>query len=92
MHCLFLKQRGLIFATFVVGVLLLAPSMARADGCYLCEGGGYVQFVGSDTFELRKKAQAAGCKVSGTSGSCSNPKATVVDPRELDSRRGGKRD
>lgn len=51
---------------------------AQTDGCYLCEGGGYVKFKGADTFDKRKKAKEQfGCKVSGTTGSCSKAKGTV---------------
>jgi hypothetical protein len=53
-------------------------SPAFADGCFLCEGGGYVAFTGDDTFDKRKKAKEQfGCTVSGTTSSCSNPKGTV---------------
>lgn len=55
-----------------------AAGTARADGCYLCEGGGYVAYIGQDTWEMRKKAESAGCKVSGTTSTCSRPKATVT--------------
>jgi len=51
---------------------------AQTDGCYLCEGGGYVKFKGADTFDKRKKAKEKfGCKVSGTASSCSQSKGTV---------------
>lgn len=62
----------------VFGLVVFSFSRpALADGCYMCEGGGYVKYKGDDTFDKRKKAQAMGCKVSGTTGSCSNPKGTV---------------
>lgn len=51
---------------------------ARADGCYVCAGGGYVRYRGSDTFAKRKEAKRkCGCTVTGTASSCSNPKCTV---------------
>ncbi len=61
---------------------------AYADGCYMCEGGGYVRYRGSDTFAKRKEAlKKCKCKVSGTTSSCSNPKCTVsvfgMDARPL---------
>ncbi|MCD6497735.1 MAG: hypothetical protein J7M25_05435 [Deltaproteobacteria bacterium] len=52
---------------------------AKADGCYLCEGGGYARYRGSDTFAKRKAAlKKCKCKVTGTTSSCSNPKCTVT--------------
>lgn len=52
--------------------------IAAADGCYMCEGGGYVKYVGDDTFEKRKKAKEQfGCNVSGTTSSCNGEKGTV---------------
>ncbi len=56
---------------FVVGAIAL-PSVASADGCYICGSGSseackhYCRYSGSDTFDNRKKCQARGCKVSGT--------------------------
>lgn len=71
-----------LLSFLLTGAILLAtvsiPSLARADGCYLCSGGGYVAYTGDDTFDKRKKAQEQfGCQVSGTTSSCSNPKGTV---------------
>jgi hypothetical protein len=69
------------FALAVIFALSLGVTVtlySQTDGCYLCEGGGYVKFKGADTFDKRKKAKEQfGCKVSGTTGSCSNPKGTV---------------
>jgi hypothetical protein len=61
---------------FVIGFALLllastlAPRAASADGCYLCEGGAYVKYKGEETWALRHKAEACGCKVQGTTSSC----------------------
>jgi hypothetical protein len=61
---------------FVAGFAF--TSSAQTDGCYLCEGGGYVKFKGADSSAKRKKAKDDyGCKVSGTTSSCSNAKGTV---------------
>ncbi len=54
------------FAAFLVG------GAARADGCYLCEGGGAVKFAGQDNWALRHKAEACGCKIVGTASACPN--------------------
>ena len=67
----------LSIAISLISIAGLFGGTAYADGCYLCEGGGYVKFKGSDTFDKRKKAQSLGCKVTGTTGSCSNPKGSV---------------
>jgi hypothetical protein len=65
---------GMAASVFLLGT---APA-AMADGCFLCEGGGYVKYTGDDTFDKRKKAKEKfNCKVSGTTSSCSNPKGTV---------------
>ena len=68
-----------VFAVLSLVALLFAFAQpARADGCYLCQGGGYVRYRGSDTFAKRKQAKKkCGCKVTGTTSSCSNPKCTV---------------
>lgn len=67
-----------IIAAAILASPLVGARLARADGCFLCEGGGYVAFNGEDTFEKRKKAaEQFGCKVSGTTSSCSHPKGTV---------------
>lgn len=53
--------------------LLFAATPAMADNCYMCGSGSsdacknYCKYSGSDNFENRKKCQAAGCKISGTS-------------------------
>ena len=67
-------------------VLLLAATPAMADNCYMCGSGSsdacknYCKYSGSDTFEARKKCQAAGCKISGTSScpTAANYKICVV--------------
>lgn len=70
------KLLGMVLALGFI-ITIGAMSDLRADGCYLCQGGGYVKYIGSDTFDKRKKAEKIGCKVSGTTGSCSNPKGVV---------------
>ena len=65
---------GLVASSCLMG---WAPT-ALADGCFLCEGGGYVAFKGDDTFDKRKKAKEQfSCNVVGTKSSCSKPKGTV---------------
>jgi hypothetical protein len=57
---------------FAVFVALFSAALARADGCYICrnDGNAYVKFVGEDTQDKRKKAEACGCNVGGYTGSC----------------------
>lgn len=70
-------MRYLVMIAMVLGVSSMAAP-AFADGCFLCEGGGYVAYTGDDTFEKRKQAKEQfGCTVSGTTSSCSNPKGSV---------------
>lgn len=65
------------FIVIIGASLVLLPS-AFADGCFICSGGGYVKYIGSDTFETRKKAEAQfGCQVTGTTSSCNGAKGTV---------------
>lgn len=60
---------------FLAGV----AEIARADGCYICAGGGYARYRGKDTFAKRREAQKkCNCKVTGTTSSCTNPKCTVA--------------
>ena len=67
----------LLLAASIISIFGFFNKPAFADGCYLCEGGGYVKYKGADTFDKRKKAKSIGCKVTGTTGSCSNPKGSV---------------
>lgn len=48
------------------------PLLAQGDGCYICQGQPYtyVKFEGKDNWDKRKKAEACGCKVGGTTSSC----------------------
>lgn len=68
------------FAAIVFGALIFigGAEFVRADGCYMCKGGGYVKYRGSDTFKKRKEAKKkCNCTVTGTTSSCANPKCTV---------------
>ncbi len=57
----------------LLSALFVAVTPAMADNCYLCGSGStdacknYCKYSGPDTFENRKKCQAAGCKITGTS-------------------------
>jgi hypothetical protein len=56
---------------------LAAP--ARADGCYLCAGGGsYVRYRGQDTWQKRHQAEACGCRIAAAASRCGGR-----DKREL---------
>ena len=59
--------------TLILGLVLITSFYAgssKADGCYICAGGSYVKYSGSDNQDKRKAAKACGCTVSGTRGSC----------------------
>lgn len=51
-------------------IVLVTPSPASADGCYICTRGSacgqYCRYAGRDSFDKRKKCIAAGCKIGGT--------------------------
>jgi hypothetical protein len=57
-------------ALAVVALFLVGAGAARADGCYICEGGSYVKFAGEDSWAKRHKAEACGCKVLGNTSKC----------------------
>ena len=76
-----MKKYLLMFV--LVALPMMASSIAQADGCFLCSGGGYVKYTGDDTFDKRKKAKEEfGCEVSGTTSSCSNPKGSLSQINE----------
>ena len=59
-----------MIVTLAVLGLMLTANLAQASGCYICSGGSYVKFSGSDSQAKRKAAKACGCKISGTKSSC----------------------
>lgn len=64
-------MKKILLTVFAVSLFSFGLSgSAKADGCYICSGGSYVKFSGSDTQEKRKKAKACGCNIGGTRGSC----------------------
>lgn len=77
-----------IFITSVafVGLMLSFATNVQADGCYICSGGTYVKYTGSDDQDKRKAAKACGCQVSGTRGDCSaaNLKVLCTVQNEID--------
>lgn len=66
-----MKQISIVFVLYI-GSIFFMISPANADGCYICQGqpGTYVRFTGSDDFAKRKKAEACGCRVGGTTSTC----------------------
>ena len=75
---------GICLVAFIGGF----TPLAQAGGCYLCSGGGYVQFTGDDTFDKRKKAESQfGCKVSGTTSSCNGAKGTVSQKQSFETKK-----
>lgn len=76
--CCKVKPMQKLPALIVMLFSMIASTPARADGCFLCEGGGYVKFAGDDTFAKRKEAlEKFSCKVSGSTGSCTHEKGSV---------------
>lgn len=65
--------------TLVITTLtIVLPAVSHADGCYLCQGGGYVEFTGDDSFTKRREAKEKfACVVKGTTSSCQRPKGSV---------------
>ena len=55
-------------------LLLVAPTMLSADGCYLCASGSacgnQCRYGSSDSSSARKACEKKGCKITGTA-SCS---------------------
>lgn len=70
-----LLEKVLFVAAVFMVAPVIAPTAARADGCYLCGSGSteacknYCRYTGEDTFAARKDCEKRGCKISGT-GSC----------------------
>lgn len=63
-------MKKLVIVTLAVLGLMLTANLAQAGGCYICSGGSYVKFSGSDSQAKRKAAKACGCKIGGTKSSC----------------------
>ncbi|MBN1498391.1 MAG: hypothetical protein JXA07_16585 [Spirochaetes bacterium] len=67
-------------------VLILSFQPVNAgDDCYNCgpgSAGGIHQcrYHGRETYEQRKKCEAAGCRVTGTSACSTAPDVKVIDP------------
>ncbi len=64
-------MKNILWISSCVVILLTSfVQVSYADNCYLCSSGSscgqYCRYSGSDTFDNRKKCEAAGCHVSGT--------------------------
>jgi hypothetical protein len=62
-----------------------ANNAYAADNCYNCGSGSagginQCKYHGSESFEQRKKCEAAGCKVTGTSSCSTAANVKVIDP------------
>lgn len=85
-----MKKIIIVSAIAAVGIafgLMLSfqplPSAYAADGCYLCSSDSSAdqcKYHGSDTFDQRKKCEAAGCKVTGTASCSTAANVKVIDP------------
>jgi hypothetical protein len=71
-----LKQLCLISALPLLTMFAIPalPSVAAADGCYICRSGStcgqQCRYSGKDSWKKRQKCIKAGCKIGGTA-SCS---------------------
>ncbi|EKP13425.1 hypothetical protein [Leptospira borgpetersenii] len=67
-----MKKFQSLFFIFMILIFLSLIENLFADGCYICTSGSadhcrdYCRYIGSDTFDNRKKCQDKGCKVGGT--------------------------
>ncbi|MBE8364576.1 hypothetical protein [Leptospira borgpetersenii] len=67
-----MKKFQSLFFIFMILISLSLIENLSADGCYICTSGSadhcrdYCRYIGSDTFDNRKKCQDKGCKVGGT--------------------------
>lgn len=67
-----MKKFQSLFFIFMILISLSLIENFFADGCYICTSGSadhcrdYCRYIGSDTFDNRKKCQDKGCKVGGT--------------------------
>lgn len=62
--------------SLAVAVSAVVPSVAFADGCYICASGSsngckQCRYSGGDTQSARKDCEKKGCKIGGTA-SCSS--------------------
>ena len=65
-----------LLVTLAVALSAVVPSIAFADGCYICSSGSsngckQCRYAGSDTQSARKDCEKKGCKIGGTA-SCSS--------------------
>lgn len=63
-------KKVMIILAITAFVFIGYSMQAQADGCYICKGGSYVKFSGTDNADKRKAAKACGCAIGGTRGSC----------------------
>lgn len=77
-----MKKTLIVFG--VSFALLMGSLPAFADGCYICKGGSYVKFSGSDDQSKRKQAKNCGCEITGTRGSCDAANLKVLCTVQVD--------
>lgn len=71
-------MRTVLTLIAVLSLPVLARNV-RADGCYMCAASNtYVKYSGEDTQDKRKRAEACGCKIQGTTASCYAANYTVL--------------
>jgi hypothetical protein len=86
-----MKKIVILTFSLAFGLFMLFLSFEKlenayaGDGCYMCGSGSsdgitHCKYHGSDTFDQRKKCQAKGCKITGTSSCPTAANYKVIDP------------
>lgn len=79
-----LLEKVLFVAAVFMAAPVIAPTSARADGCYQCGDKStdacksFCRFTGEDTFAARKDCEKRGCKVGS-----SRPVACPAEPSKI---------
>ncbi|XDD50605.1 hypothetical protein AB3N59_02020 [Leptospira sp. WS92.C1] len=81
-----MKTMRISFFILIILISFFSITRLSADGCYICTSGStdicrdYCRYLGSDSFDNRKKCQDRGCKVGGTAScpSASNYKVCTA--------------
>ncbi len=73
-------QKNILIILSLIVCSLSFTMPIHADGCYICQGkpDTFVKFTGFDNFDKRKKAEACGCRVGGTTSSCAAANQTIL--------------
>lgn len=67
-------QKIFFILILVVGLIVSSGYLMANNRCFGCQGGTFVQYNGKADNAARKKAEACGCKVTGTVACPANKK------------------